>query len=52
MLVSDHIQLNKYTTVDNGSYEIVSTNIARIAAQTTELLRARGEGMLSEVLIL
>jgi hypothetical protein len=43
VLDSRHLKLNKFSVVQKGNYVSVSSHIARIAAQSPQLTKGRGE---------
>jgi len=45
---SDHLKLGSFADADDGYYESVSSNIARIAPQAPTLLRQRKAGELCQ----
>lgn len=43
-LDSDHLKLNKFASASDGNYVLMSSNIMRIAAQSTQLIQTRRKG--------
>lgn len=44
VLDSDHLKLNKFAGAQDGNFVSVSSNMARIAAQASGLIRSRRKG--------
>jgi hypothetical protein len=51
ILDSDHLKLNKFASTQDGNYIRVSSNLARIAAQTPGLIQSRQRGQFPESVV-